>query len=150
MTNEAEQAALDAALEQIDRAFGKGAGGAGRPARVNMKVWMDPFTEAHVRDWMQEQVEAWLPDGFDSDKMWEDIGDSMANGDHRILEYHPFDRRYPPVTLGEWVGLFFRRLLGRFQRSEAQKWDAELARMAPAPPPPNAVNWAPINGDPPF
>lgn len=127
-----DKAALDAALAQIDRAFGKAPADA--PPRVAMKVWMDPFTEDHVFRFVREQVEAWLPSDFDSsDRMWEDIGDQMANGDHRVLEFHPFARMYPPVTVGERLGLFFRRLFGRFQRSQTEKWDAEIAKVAPPP-----------------
>lgn len=130
-----DQQALDAALAQIDRAFGKAPADA--PPRVAMKVWMDPFTEDHVRYWLREQVNSYIDDEDwdhgDIDRMWENIFDDMDGGEHRVIR-NPLERMYPPVTLGERVGLFLRRLLGRFQRSQTQKWDAEIARMAPPVP----------------
>lgn len=147
MTN--NQQALDAALAQIDAAFGKGS--SGHPERVNMKVWMDPFTEDHVFRWIRDEVEAYLPDAFD-ERMWENIRDDMDEGMHRVLDYHPFDRMYPPVTLGEWIGLFFRRLFGRFQRTEHQKLEREMAKWKAAPPQPGYSFQAPKGTleDPPF
>lgn len=124
-----KQAALDAALAQIDRAFGRGA--ADPQPRSYMKVWMDPFTEEHLTRWIRERVDGWLPDEMDAgdrDMMWESISDDMAAGEHRILRGDPLRRKWPPVTVRERAGLFFRRLFGRWQRTETQITDAEIAR----------------------
>lgn len=127
----ANAAALDAALAQIDRAFGKESAA----ERVAVKVWMDPFTEEYVRRFIRARVDDYLraDDGeegalpYGSD-MWTEIFDDMDAGDHRVLDHHPFDRMYPPVTLGERIGLFFRRLFGRWQRTQEQIIDREIDR----------------------
>lgn len=119
--------ALEAALAQIDRAFGKTPEGG--PERVSMRVWLDPFTEERVRLWIRDRVNEYLPDDFDdAERMWEYIFDDMAAGEHRVFDFHPFDRMYPPVTIVERVGLFFRRLFGRWQRTETQIADADVKR----------------------
>jgi hypothetical protein len=118
-----EKQAVEAALAQIDRAFGKGPHEASDgPERVHMKVWMDPYTERAVFNYIQDQVDSLLEDEDGClpyhESFWESIEEDLEAGRHRILEYHPFDRMYPPVTLREIIGLFIRRVMGRFQKSE--------------------------------
>lgn len=117
MKQVADRQALDDALAQIDRAFGKDTAEARKADYV--KVWTDPFGDDLVLRYIQERVESLLEDEdggspFYND-FWYDLGKELECGEHRVIR-HPFDRRYPLVTFGERVGLFVRRVLGWFQR----------------------------------
>lgn len=113
------QQALEAALAQIDRAFGKEGAEARRAEMV--KVWTDPFTEQLVLDYVRRIVDGYLMDDDGClpyhDDFWYDIESELERGEHRVIR-HPFDRMYPPVTIGERLDLFIRRIMGWFQRAK--------------------------------
>ena len=108
------QQALDAALAQIDRAFGKDS----ERERDYVKVWTDPFTEDLVLDYIRSRVEGYFDDdgAIFHDDFWFDLRQEMARGEHRVIS-HPKNRRWPPFTPWEDMRLAVRRFLGLFQRA---------------------------------
>lgn len=113
------EAALEAALAQIDRAFGKEAGE--QRARESVKVWTDPFTEELVLRYVRDRVEGILEDEDGGSPLhgdfWLELSEEMERGEHRTI-HHPRFRMWPPFTFREDVGLQVRRLLGWFQRAK--------------------------------
>jgi hypothetical protein len=109
------QQALDAALAQIDRAFGKDAAEARKADYV--KVWTDRYTEERVLAYVRERVEGYLDDEDGSpfhDGFWYDLDDDLERGEHRVIP-HPKNRMWPPFTPWEDMRLAVRRVLGWFQ-----------------------------------